>query len=41
MGVGGGTVRINLGDINRDEFVVDPRHHEGIGTLVLVRPKKN
>lgn len=34
-------MRINLGDINRDEFVVDPRHHEGIGTLVLVRPKKN
>lgn len=33
-------MRINLGDINRDEFVVEPRHHEGIGTLVLVRPKK-
>lgn len=33
-------MRVNLGDINRDEFAVEPRHHEGIGTLVLVRPRK-
>lgn len=33
-------MRIDLQGIDRERFYVDPREHAGIGTLVLVRPRK-